>query len=101
MAPVFAARTAAFCVASVLICSYAFIGEHEPDFAGIIIVTGIVALLNLWTDVYTAGFMGLETMTTIARVSVMMRLVGLIAVVAVLAIGLGVFAVLALKPPSP
>jgi O-antigen/teichoic acid export membrane protein len=92
MAPVFIARTGAFAMASVVLGIYVYASGEDSMFIRLMVILGLTTLLAMWSDVFGAGFMGLERRSTIAFLTAGARFLVLVANFVVLVLGYGVFA---------
>jgi O-antigen/teichoic acid export membrane protein len=94
VAPIMLLRTLAFFVAAGAIGVYVTVTDNGPDFGAIVALYGVAALFTLWSSVFISGFVGLEVMSTVAKISAGMRVVGLVAIIAVVVLDGGIFGIL-------
>ena len=93
VATVFTARTAAFALSGAVIAGYVLVGDLDDRVVALLVLVGITSLLGRWEEVFATSFMGLETMSTVAVVSVAFKLLTLVCTIVVLLAGLGVYGV--------
>lgn len=95
--PVIAARSAAFACASVVLTGYVLFVEPNRTFAVLMVLVGLASLGRLVADVFSASFMGLERMTSVAAIWIFVRALGLVGTVTVILVDLGVFGIVGVE----
>ena len=89
LGPVLVIRTLAFGVTSLILAAYVVATDAGGDFGIIMALYGVMIFLASLNDAFSAVFVGLERMSTLAKAGIVSRIVGTVAAVSVLVAGGG------------
>jgi O-antigen/teichoic acid export membrane protein len=85
--PVLVLRTIAFVVSSAVLAAYLVIVDADGGFVAIMAVFGLSTFFVAMTDAFIAVFVGLERMSVLAKATIIAKVVGTVAAIAVLLAG--------------
>jgi len=91
--PVIVLRTAAWLLAALVLGTYTLLAGSSTMFALLMALVGFNVLINVWSDVLTTSFLGMERMSIPSFLSIASKATNLVLVLAMLALQFGVYGV--------